>query len=34
VQTLGGHGFIREHPVERWLRNGRGFPMFDGLAIV
>jgi alkylation response protein AidB-like acyl-CoA dehydrogenase len=34
VQTLGGHGFIREHPVERWLRNGRGFTTFDGLAIV
>lgn len=32
VQVLGGHGFIREHPVERWLRNGRGFPMFTGLA--
>ncbi len=34
VQTLGGHGFIREHPVERWLRNGRGFTTFDGLALV
>ena len=34
VQTLGGYGFIREYPAERWLRNGRGFPTFDGLAIV
>lgn len=34
VQVLGGHGYIREHPVERWLRNGRGFAMFDGLAVV
>lgn len=34
VQTLGGHGFIREHPVERWLRNARGFAMFNGLAMV
>ena len=25
VQILGGHGYIREHPVELWLRNGRGF---------
>lgn len=33
VQVLGGHGFIREHPVERWLRNGRGVPMFVGLAM-
>jgi len=23
VQVLGGHGYIREHPVELWMRNGR-----------
>lgn len=34
VQILGGYGFIREYPAERWLRNGRGFPTFDGLAII
>jgi alkylation response protein AidB-like acyl-CoA dehydrogenase len=34
VQILGGHGYIREHPVEMFLRNGRGFPMLLGLAIV
>ena len=34
VQVLGGYGFIREFPVERWLRNGRGFTSFDGLAMV
>lgn len=34
VQILGGHGYIREHPVERWLRNGRGIATFDGLAMV
>jgi acyl-CoA dehydrogenase len=34
VQILGGHGYIREHPVELWLRNARGFATFDGLAIV
>jgi alkylation response protein AidB-like acyl-CoA dehydrogenase len=34
VQTLGGYGYIREYPVELWLRNARGFTMFDGLAIV
>jgi len=34
VQILGGYGFIREYPAERWLRNGRGFPMFEGMAIV
>jgi alkylation response protein AidB-like acyl-CoA dehydrogenase len=34
VQILGGHGYIREHPVERWMRAGRGFAMLTGLAII
>jgi alkylation response protein AidB-like acyl-CoA dehydrogenase len=34
VQVLGGHGYIREHPVERWLRNARGFSTFLGLAMI
>lgn len=34
VQILGGHGYIREHPVELWLRNGRGFASFEGMATV
>jgi len=34
VMVMGGHGFIRENPVERWLRNGRGFAAFDGIAMV
>jgi alkylation response protein AidB-like acyl-CoA dehydrogenase len=33
VQILGGHGYIREHPVEMWFRNGRGFATLEGLAI-
>lgn len=33
VQVLGGHGYVRDHPVEMWLRNGRGFAVFEGLAI-
>jgi alkylation response protein AidB-like acyl-CoA dehydrogenase len=34
VQILGGHGYIREHPVELWLRNGRGFAAWgDGLVM-
>ena len=31
VQILGGHGYIRDHPVEMWMRNGRGFAAFEGL---
>lgn len=34
VQILGGHGYIREHPVELWMRNGRGFSTFTGLAMI
>lgn len=34
VQILGGHGYIREHPVELFMRNGRGFAAFTGLAMV
>jgi len=34
VQVLGGHGYIREHPVEMWLRDARGFSAIDGIATV
>jgi alkylation response protein AidB-like acyl-CoA dehydrogenase len=33
VQVLGGHGYIRDHPVELWLRNGRGFTAWEGLLM-
>ncbi|MEZ4645566.1 MAG: acyl-CoA dehydrogenase [Chloroflexota bacterium] len=34
VQALGGYGYIREYPVELWLRNARGFATFDGLSMI
>ncbi len=34
VQILGGHGYIRDHPVEMWMRNARGFATWEGLSIV
>jgi alkylation response protein AidB-like acyl-CoA dehydrogenase len=34
VQVLGGHGYIRDHLVELWLRNARGFATFEGLTII
>lgn len=34
LQILGGHGYIREFPVELWLRNARGFATLDGLAMI
>jgi alkylation response protein AidB-like acyl-CoA dehydrogenase len=30
VQCLGGHGFIREHPVEMWFRNARTLGVLEG----
>ncbi len=33
VQVLGGHGYIRDHLVELFLRNARAFGVLDGLAI-
>jgi len=30
VQVLGGHGFIREHPVEMWYRNARTLGLLEG----
>jgi len=34
VQVLGGHGYTREYPVERFYRNGRGISILDGMATV
>ncbi len=34
VQVLGGHGFIREHPVEMWYRNARTLGVLEGVASV
>ncbi len=34
LQVLGGHGYIRDHLVELFLRDARGFAVIDGLAIV
>ena len=34
VQLLGGHGYIREHPVERWYRDLRGAGLMEGALMV
>lgn len=34
IQTLGGHGFIREHPVEMWFRNARTVSVLEGTLAV
>ncbi len=30
VQLLGGHGFIKDHPVERWYRHLRAVGVLEG----
>ncbi len=30
IQVLGGHGFVREHPVEMWFRNTRTLSVLEG----
>jgi alkylation response protein AidB-like acyl-CoA dehydrogenase len=32
VQTFGGHGFVREHPIELWYRNARSLSVLEGVA--
>ncbi len=34
VQILGGHGYIRESPVERYYRNSRGISILECMATV
>jgi alkylation response protein AidB-like acyl-CoA dehydrogenase len=34
VQLLGGHGFVKEHPVERWYRDLRAAGLMEGALIV
>ena len=34
VQLLGGHGFVKEHPVERWYRDLRAAGMLEGGLLV
>ncbi|HST39155.1 MAG TPA: acyl-CoA dehydrogenase family protein [Conexibacter sp.] len=34
VQLLGGHGYIKEHPVERWYRDLRAVGVVEGALLV
>ena len=33
VQLLGGHGFVKEHPVERWYRDLRAIGVMEGALL-
>ena len=32
VQVFGGHGFVRDLPLELWYRNARSLSVLDGLV--
>ena len=32
VQIFGGHGFVRDLPLEMWYRNARTLSVLDGLV--
>lgn len=34
VQLLGGHGFVKEHPVERWYRDLRAIGVMEGTVLL
>jgi alkylation response protein AidB-like acyl-CoA dehydrogenase len=34
VQLLGGHGYTKEHPVERWYRDLRAAGVMEGALVV
>jgi len=34
VQLLGGHGFVKEHPVERWYRDLRAVGVMEGAVLL
>jgi alkylation response protein AidB-like acyl-CoA dehydrogenase len=34
VQLLGGHGYVKEHPVERWYRDLRAVGLAEGTVLV
>ena len=34
VQLLGGHGFVKEHPAERWYRDLRAVGLMEGALLV
>ena len=30
VQVLGGYGYIKDHPVEKWMRDAKIFQIWEG----
>jgi alkylation response protein AidB-like acyl-CoA dehydrogenase len=32
IQILGGHGYVRDYPVERWHRDSKIYTIFEGTS--
>jgi acyl-CoA dehydrogenase len=32
IQVLGGHGYIDDHPVEKWYRDAKVFDIYEGTS--
>jgi alkylation response protein AidB-like acyl-CoA dehydrogenase len=32
VQVLGGHGYMKDHPVEKWMRDAKVYNIWEGTA--
>ena len=32
IQILGGYGYIRDYPVERWHRDSKIYTIFEGTS--
>ena len=34
IQVLGGYGYMRDYPLERWHRDAKIFTLFEGTSEV
>ena len=32
IQTLGGYGYVKDHPVEKWYRDAKLYTIFEGTS--
>lgn len=32
IQTMGGYGYVKDHPVEKWYRDAKLYTIFEGTS--
>ena len=32
IQTMGGWGYVKDHPVEKWYRDAKLYTIFEGTS--